>query len=206
MGSLLLSVIHAAIPNHWIPLVSISEERGWNQRETLGVTAITGFSHTASTISIGIAVGLFGYTLSSNYETFTRYLAPTLLLLIGFIYLFLDYRENSSHSHSHGVNGEKVSSKKSKYGIVLTLAIAMFFSPCLQIEAYYLTAGSYGWMAIWAVSIIYLIVTVLGMILLVFLGKKGVQKLEWHFLAHNEKRITGLILIFLGILDLIVSI
>jgi hypothetical protein len=76
----------------------------------------------------------------------------------------------------------------------------MFFSPCLEIEAYYFTAGALGWGGIAVVSTVYLIVTVLGMLLLVDLGRKGVEKIKWHFLEHHEKRVTGSVLIVLGII------
>ena len=49
------------------------------------------------------------------------------------------------------------------------------------------------------VSAVYLIVTVLGMILMVNLGLKGVGKVEWRFLERHEKIITGIVLIVLGI-------
>jgi cadmium resistance protein CadD (predicted permease) len=75
----------------------------------------------------------------------------------------------------------------------------MFFSPCIEIEAYYFTAGILGWLGIAIVSIVYLIVTVLGMLLLVDLGRKGAEKIEWQFLKEHEKKIMGVVLIVLGV-------
>jgi cadmium resistance protein CadD (predicted permease) len=75
----------------------------------------------------------------------------------------------------------------------------MFFSPCIEIEAYYFHAGTGGWLGIAIVSIIYLIFTVFGMVLLVYLGRQGVEKIRWNFLEHHEKMITGIVLIVLGI-------
>jgi threonine/homoserine/homoserine lactone efflux protein len=75
----------------------------------------------------------------------------------------------------------------------------MFFSPCLEIEAYYFVAGKLGWEGIISVSIIYTVITIAGMLLLVWLGMKGVRKIKSHFLEHHEKTITGVLLIVLGI-------
>jgi len=47
---------------------------------------------------------------------------------------------------------------------------------------------------------IYVLVTVLGMLLLVDLGRRGIQKIRLHFLEHHEKGVTGAVLIVLGIL------
>ena len=34
LGSLLLSVIHALIPNHWLPIVAVSKAQQWTRTET----------------------------------------------------------------------------------------------------------------------------------------------------------------------------
>jgi len=89
-GSLILSMIHALIPNHWIPLIAISKTEKWSKKETLFATFITGFSHTFSTIIIGIIVGFVGIKLSESYHTITKIAAPVILLLLGVIYVLLD--------------------------------------------------------------------------------------------------------------------
>ena len=196
IGSLLLSVVHAFIPNHWIPLVAVGKTEKWSRNETLWVTAITGGAHTISTILVGIIVGLVGYKLSSTHEFVTRVIAPLILVVLGVIYLIMDLK--SSHHHRNPVEIGSIS-KKSKFIIITSLGTAMFFSPCIEIEAYYFTAGILGWLGIAVVSIVYLIVTVLGMLLLVDLGRKGAEKIKWHFLEDHEKKAMGVVLIVLGI-------
>ncbi|TFB11617.1 hypothetical protein E3V55_03305 [Candidatus Marinimicrobia bacterium MT.SAG.3] len=196
LGSLLLSVIHASIPNHWLPLIAISKSENWSRRETLAATAIAGFSHTASTILIGILVGLLGFSLSENYESIVRIIAPVVLIVLGSMYFLLDMK----HSHTHLHDSEGKTGKRSKMAIISSLSFGMFFSPCIEIEAYYFSAGLIGWSGIVVVSVVYLIVTVIGMLILVDLGLKGINKLDWHFLEHNEKRVTGSVLILLGFL------
>ena len=196
LGSLLLSVIHASIPNHWLPLVAISKSENWSRRETIAATAIAGFSHTASTILIGILVGLLGFRLSENYEPIVRIIAPVVLIVLGSMYILLGMK----HSHAHVHDSGGMTDKNSKMAIIASLSFGMFFSPCIEIEAYYFSAGLIGWSGILIVSVVYLIVTVIGMLILVDLGLKGINKLDWHFLEHNEKRVTGIVLILLGFL------
>ena len=196
IGSLVLSVIHASIPNHWIPIVAIGKTEKWSRNETLWVTAITGGAHTISTISVGIIVGLVGHRLSSTHEFVTRVVAPLILVILGVIYLIVDLKR--SHHHRNPVEIGSIP-KKSKFLIIASLGTAMFFSPCIEIEAYYFTAGILGWLGIAVVSIVYLIVTVLGMLLLVDLGCKGAEKIKWHFLEDHEKKAMGMVLIALGI-------
>lgn len=204
IGSLVLSIIHALIPNHWIPLIAISKTEKWSTKETLFATFITGISHTLSTIAIGIIVGIVGYKLTENYSNITKIAAPVILCLIGIIYLILDLR--SSHHHHHFDENININNnKKSKWAILISLSIAMFLTPCIEIEAYYFQAGVIGWLGIFIVSSVYLCVTLLIMFTLVYLGLKGINKFNSHFLEHHEKLFTGIVLIILGVLAFFVE-
>jgi hypothetical protein len=196
IGSFLLSFIHALIPNHWIPMVIIGKAERWTKMETLWVTALIGLAHVLSTIMLGVFIGVIGFNLYNLYQNITEIIAPLILILIGTVYFGMDFRQGR---HNH-LPDEANLKGKSKAGVILSLTIAMFFSPCLEIETYYFTAGTLGWMGILVVSMIYLIVSISGMLLMVYLGTKGLERYKWHFLEHHEKKITGAVLITLGIL------
>jgi nickel/cobalt transporter (NicO) family protein len=192
-GSLALSLIHAVIPNHWIPLVAVGKAENWSRRELGWATAMTGAAHTVSTILIGLVIGFFGYQLASNYEFITQIVAPLILISLGLIYLIADAKGNLiGHRHDHihdrenyhnhtddyspikppGTAIKEAVTERSKLAILAPLGTAMFFSPCIEIEAYYFAAGSLlGWLGILMVSGIYFIITILGMMLLVEFGR-----------------------------------
>ncbi len=203
IGSLVLSLIHALIPNHWIPLIAISKTEKWTQRQTLLATVITGVSHTLSTIIIGIVVGIIGYKLSSQYTFISSVAAPIILIGLGLIYIILDIRgmyHHHHHNHDHKPTGTSKTDKSKWRAILTSLSIAMFLTPCFEIEAYYFQAGTIGWLGIFIVSVVYLLMTIVIMLLLVYLGIKGIQTFNSHFLEHHEKGITGIVLIALGLL------
>lgn len=205
IGSLILSTIHALIPNHWLPLIAVGKMEKWTQNQTLWATIITGFAHTLSTIIIGIIVGLIGYKLSSSYSVISETIAPSILIGLGIIYVILDFR---SHNHHHDIKDvvPDMGQKKSRWVAILTsLSIAMFLTPCIEIEAYYFEASSIGWIGIFIVSAVYLIITLLIMLVLVYLGVKGANTFKSEFLEHHEKGITGMVLIALGLLALLVK-
>jgi putative Mn2+ efflux pump MntP len=206
IGSLLLSITHALIPNHWFPLAAVSKSENWTRRETVEVTALTGFLHTLSTIIIGIIIGFIGYKLGDTVELVASIYAPVILIGLGLYFIIMNLRKKH-HTHCH-INPEKIkqASKKSKRAIITALGTMMFFSPCIEIEAYFFTAGQYGWAGILTLSAIYLIVTVIVMVIIVELGRRSLQLLNQrlHFLEHYEKAITGGILIALGILTFFV--
>jgi nickel/cobalt transporter (NicO) family protein len=204
IGSLVLSLIHALIPNHWIPLIAISKTEKWTQRQTLWATVITGFSHTFSTIIIGIIIGVIGYKLSASYSLVSTVAAPVILISLGIIYVFLDFKGNQHHSHesghNHAISNDTKTGKQKWVAILTSLSIAMFLTPCIEIEAYYFQAGTIGWIGIFIVSLVYLIMTIVVMLFLVYLGLKGIRTFNLHFLEHHEKGITGIVLIGLGLL------
>ncbi len=80
----------------------------------------------------------------------------------------------------------------------------MFLTPCIEIEAYYFQAGTIGWIGIFIVSAVYLLTTLVVMLFLVSFGIRGVNTFKSDFLEHQEKGITGVVLIALGLLALFV--
>jgi len=57
-----------------------------------------------------------------------------------------------------------------------------------------------GWYGILLVSTVYVFITIVLTILLVYLGLKGIQKLKFEFLENYESQIIGLIMILIGII------
>jgi len=182
--------------------VVIGRTEKWRRGETAWITAIAGFAHTASTVLVGILVGLVGYQLYQSHREITGLIAPVVLTLLGLLYMAADLRGKGHHHHHYEETpGELTSRRKprSKSAIVSSLAVMMFFSPCVEIEAFFFTAAAYGWLGIASVSAIYIVLTVLGMVLLVQLGLLGMERLKWRFLEHHERLITGFVLTGLGV-------
>jgi cadmium resistance protein CadD (predicted permease) len=177
----------------------ISRTEKWSRTETSWITALIAIPHIISTILIGILIGIIGYKISSAHEFVMRVTAPLILIVIGLIYVALDFKDDSKHHHQDFIKIDSLS-KKSKFAIIFPLATALFFSPCVAIGSYFFVAGTRGWHGIVVVSAIYLNVTIVGMVLMVNTALKGVKKLEWHFLERHEKLITGVVLIILGML------
>jgi nickel/cobalt exporter len=200
LSSILLSIVHALIPNHWLPIVAISRGEKWSRATTLWATAISGVAHIASTIAIGIIVGFAGYKLSATYEWISTVVAPAILIALGVIYIGRNF---FSHHHEHNHFGA-IPNNKSIGTIILSLSVAMFFSPCIELETYYFTAGIYGWMGILIVSIVYLFITVSAMVILVAVALQGMNRFKFEWLEKNEKAVIGLALILIGVLTFII--
>ncbi len=198
-GSALISLLHAVIPNHWLPVLAIGKKEKWSLGETSRITFFAGAAHVISTVIIGILLAFIGEALTKHIDQFTRVIAPSILILMGFYFVRQHYR----HHHFH-VKKEFIE-KKSKRSIITALVIAMFLSPCMEIEAYFLLAGTKGWYMLAMIAVMYAVITITGMLLWVRIVYKGLLKLNWHKWEHNAGIITGLTLIITGIISFFIK-
>lgn len=198
-GSLIISLLHAVIPNHWLPVIAIGKKEQWTLSEVTKVTFICSLAHGLSTIFIGVLLSFLGAKLDDNLTHFTNIIAPLILISIGLLFVYRHHR----HKHFH--IDEDIKKKKSKTAIIIALVIAMFFSPCMEIEAYFLLAGTQSKWLVWFIALMYLLITTTGMLLLVRFAYKGLLKLNWHSLEHNAGIITGLTLVVTGIITFFIQ-
>ncbi len=196
-GSLALSLLHAAIPNHWLPIVAIGKKAGWTAGKASRITLLAGSAHALSTVLIGLLVSVAGWQLSSLAQTFMEIAAPLLLIVLGGVFILRHYYHR--HFHLHGVIPEELPENK----LIAALATAMFFSPCLEISAFFLVAGSHGFLAVISLSVLYTVTTVGGMVLWVQLVWHGLKLANWHALEHYAGIISGVVLVLAGIIGLL---
>lgn len=187
------------IPSHWLPVLSIGKKEGWTLAETSRITFLGGIAHVVSTVFIGLLLGLISGELTTHIEHFTRIIAPSILILMGFYFIRQHYKHNHFHFQS------KPLKQKTKRSIILTLILAMFLSPCMEIEAYFLLAGSKGWYVLFMIALLYSIISIAGMLIWIRIVYTGVLKLKWQKWEDNAGFITGLVLIITGILSLFIS-
>ena len=198
-GSIIISLLHAVIPNHWLPVIAIGRKEQWSSAEVTRITLFCALAHGISTILIGAILGFVGAKLDNNLTHFTSIIAPAVLVLMGLIFIYRHHR----HKHFH-IN-QSVEKKKTKATIITALVIAMFFSPCMEIEAYFLLAGAYAPWLVWLIALLYLVITTTGMLFLVKFAYKGLLKLNWHSIEHNAGIITGLTLVATGFITFFIQ-
>lgn len=199
IGSIILSLLHAVIPNHWLPVIAIGRKENWSLTEVTKVTFISALAHAVSTILIGFILGLLGLKMAATVNHFTHIIAPSILVLLGIYFIYRHHK----HKHFH-INGG-IERKKSKARIITALVVAMFLSPCMEIEAYFLLAGAKSQWLVGLIAVMYFVITTSGMVMLVRYAYKGVLKLNWHSLEHNAGIITGLTLVLTGLITFFIQ-
>ena len=198
-GALIISLLHAVIPNHWLPVIAIGRKEQWSLQEITYVTLISALAHGVSTIILGFILSYVGAELAGAISHFTHIIAPAILVAMGLFFIYLH------HKHKHFHLSDEIKQKKSKRRIITALVIAMFFSPCMEIEAFFLLAGAQAKWFVWSIALMYILITTTGMVLLVRFAYKGLLKLNWHSLEHNAGIITGLTFVATGIITFFIS-
>jgi len=115
LGSLALSVVHFLIPNHWMPIVVMARSEGWDKSRSLRIATIAGFSHTASSILIGVAVGVLGLRLTEVSKSGMELVAPAIFLIFGIMYILAGIRDNIRHHKHRHIHLGEINKKEDTY-------------------------------------------------------------------------------------------
>lgn len=193
---LAISILHAILPNHWLPVVAISRQLGWDGRKTAGITMLAALAHSLSTVIIGILLALGGMTLDGILPYF-KYIAAGILITLGILFVW----RHQHHKHFH-LREVKMTTNTNMGVIIGSLLLAMFLSPCLEVGALFLVAGTKGMALTMTIAVIYTVTSALGMTLFAWLALHGLKKMDWHKLEHNSGLISGIILILTGLMFL----
>src|SRR5688572_20484950 len=196
---LAISILHGILPNHWLPVVAISKQLGWTIRKTAGVTVLAALAHSLSTVIIGILLALGGMTLSGILPYF-RFVAAGILIVLGILFIW----RHQHHMHFHLREFKMHSGTKMRY-ILGSLLLAMFLSPCLEVGALFIVAGTTGMKATLIISVIYTITSAIGMTLFAWLAMQGLKRIDWHKLEHSSGLISGIILFITGLMFIFIQ-
>jgi putative Mn2+ efflux pump MntP len=212
IAAFIISVLHGFIPGHWLPFLALAKKMGWSKSTTLRYTGLAAIAHALGTVGVGLSIAqitMIGLSESPNqtngsgfsiteisiighripFETF----GAVIMILLGIYFL---YRH---HKHHHFHFPEKVNESESRWALG-TILLALFLSPCMEIEWYFATLAPMGWTVIWALVFVYAVTTWLSMMGGVWIGFKGLERWNSHRLEHSTGLITGIVMILSGLM------
>ena len=198
-GTFLISVLHALIPSHWLPLIALAKAQEWSERETIRYTFYLGLAHVLSTVLLGILLGgiLFGFQIVYDQKFF--WIGPIILIASGFYFMY----RHHTHHHFH-IDDHMMDPTKTRKQILYALLAFMFLSPCLEIEAYFMNASLYGWGTLLLCVFIYAIISLFGMVIWVWIAFRSIKRINAHTWEHNAGIITCITMVLTGILAFII--
>lgn len=192
-GTILIALVHALIPNHWLPLIAAAKAEGWKNNVLLKTALFSSIAHVAGTVLLGILLGRLSNELAAQFESYVHWFGSIVLMLFGMYYFF------SKHNYvAHQKTDKEIKNTQLRWTVLFSTM--MFFSPCLEVQSLFISAGIYGMDYILTIAGAYSFISIGGIVLLVVLTYKGIKVIDTHYLEHYEKQITGSVLVAVGVL------
>lgn len=200
LTGLTVSILHAALPTHWLPFVLAGRAQKWSYSRTVSILMIAGLGHILTTSLIGAAVVWFGLRLHENFQHIMILVASVSVLAFGLHNLWQHFH-GIKHSHcDHSEPHKHDYQMNSKDGwAILSLLSLLTFSPCESFLPIYVSAWQTGWFGFFMLTLVLGIGTLLAMLCFMTLLHFGMKQMKLQWLENNEKLIMGSILILLSI-------
>ena len=214
-----LGFIHTLLgPDHYLPFIVLSKARGWTQARTLWITFISGVGHVLGSVVLGLIGIAMGLSLSKleAVEAGRGGIVGWMLMAFGLLYAlygFYKYMRKGAHVHlpaflrpkavrhadlhlSNGVEDGNDAGRLTPW----ILFLIFVFGPCevLIPMLIYPAAEQSGW-GVFLVALVFGIATIGTMLMVVFLGYKGVSMLRFKGKEHQIHLLAGLVIFLAGV-------
>ncbi len=200
LTGLTVSILHAALPTHWLPFVLAGRTQKWSYQRTVSILLIAGSGHILTTSAIGAAVVWFGRHLNESFQQTMTVVAALSVFAFGAYNLYQHFHgikhSHCDHTHPHH-HDYQVNSKDG--WAVLSLLSLLTFSPCESFLPIYVSAWKTGWFGFAVLTVVLSLGTLLAMLCFMSLFYFGFKQFKMTWLEDNEKLIMGTILMLLSI-------
>lgn len=186
-----VSLLHTAIPSHWLCFVAVGKAQGWGRRQIMTIAALAGSVHVAVTVAIGLAVKALAGGLPEDLDL--EHLSAFVLMGLGATYLVLHFL-HVGHRHEDEPGRGPLPNAVA----IGALMVSITLSPCSAAIPVLVAAATEGWGGAFLVGAVLLVTTVGMMLLLIGLTLLGIDRLQFKAFDRYEKLILGLVLGALG--------
>jgi sulfite exporter TauE/SafE len=215
-----LGVIHTLLgPDHYLPFIVLSKARNWTRTRTLWITFISGVGHVGGSVIlglIGIAMGISLHRLEA-VEASRGNLVAWMIIAFGVLYTaygVYKYMNHGAHFHLPAFLrprsirhrdmhlGERdLDKEEDKSNLTPWILFLIFvFGPCeVLIPMLVYPAAEHSTMGIFLVALVFGIATVGTMLLVVYLGYKGISMVRFKGREHQLHLLAGLVILLAGV-------
>jgi nickel/cobalt exporter len=219
LSSCTTAIIHALIPDHWLPLVLMGRSQRWTDRHTSLMVGLAGVLHVAVTLLVGgLAITLGTGTireLAVRLGTSLETLAGLLLAVFGLTYGIWAHRREARahgparqatgpgrHVHAHGHLLEHWYHGSLTGGALVAI---IGISPCVLLQPILFAAAAEGVAALAACALGFALGTVGTMVGVAAFATRAVQRIELPFFTRFGDLASGLLIAVTGLLIVIVE-
>ncbi len=218
-----IAFVHTILgPDHYLVFVAMGKARGWSLARTLRITALCGVGHVLSSVAIGAVGILIGAELTRlvAIESGRGSLAGWALLAFGLVYFAWGIKRigrghTHTHVHSHGdvvhshahdhsrehahphLDGE--GSRKGASVTPWAMFVIFVLGPCeALIPLFMYPAAQQSSSLVFAVALVFGVVTILTMLGAVALSMIGLSRFRFQGLERYSHAIAGASIVACG--------
>ncbi len=211
------AIVHALIPDHWLPFVLLARAQGWSQRRLTTLVALAGLLHVAVSIVVALAAILIGTVslrgLEARAGRTLEFPGGWFLVIFGVAYgLLAHLREGRAHRmpggrpnapddhvHAHGHLLERwFHGALSGPALVAVIGI----SPCALLVPVLFAAASEGAAAMLAAALGFVACTLLTMVGVALFAHHGMRRFDLPLFARYGDLESGALIAAIGLLVL----
>ena len=215
LSSCSTAIIHALIPDHWLPFVLMSRVERWSERRVAALTGLAGLLHVLVTMLAGGLTILVGSAtverLAARTGQSLEFLGGLLLVIFGLSYGFWRHRREarvharddrptvdpSGHVHAHGHLLERWFHGALTAG---ALVLVIGISPCALLVPILFAASVEGSGALLASAVGFGLCTVGTMVGVTVFAVRGMRRIDLPFFARYGDLISGALVSAIGLL------
>ena len=219
LSSCATAVLHALIPDHWLPFVLLSRAQRWGERRTAALTGLAGLLHVLVSIAVGGATIALGSTSARGLAERTGqsldFLGGLLLVIFGGLYgTWAHLREARAHggAPASGQDPPRVHTHGHLLGHWFhgtlggaTLVVIIGISPCALMVPVLFTAAAHGAAAVLAAGLGFAICTIGTMVGVTAFALRGMQRFDLPFLTRSGDLLSGMLIAGMGLLVMILE-
>jgi hypothetical protein len=189
------AVFHALLPNHWLPFVAAARYHKWTTPQLLRFTLVTASAHAATTIGLGVLVGLLGEGVVHLLHESSAKVAGIILLMLAVVFLL----SPRLHRHIHHPECEHCQDGSQIFTLV-GLFVAMALSPCVVLlPIFFAAAVRLSWLKAFVIAIVSSLLTVASIVTVVLLANKGWEKFLPQLSERHERFLAAVLMAILGV-------
>lgn len=195
------ALVHALIPDHWLPLVLLARSQRWGIRRALGVAAFSGALHSVVSVSLGAVALWVGREAALEVGERVGHLSSGLLIAFGIGYAAWAMRRGGHSLHVHPRLGDPHGEPDSALtGVGLGFIVG--FNPCVLILPILFATSS--WRAIWQVAVAgaFTVTTVATTAAMAWVGLRSTRRPEFAFLDRYGEALSGALIAVTGVVVL----
>ena len=215
LSSCSTAIIHALIPDHWLPFVLMSRVERWSERRVAALTGLAGLLHVLVTMLAGGLTILIGSAtvekLAARTGRSLDFLVGLLLVIFGVTYGIWRHRREArvhvrgdqaplvppTHVHAHGHLLERWFHPALTAG---ALVLVIGISPCALLVPILFAASVEGEAALLASALGFALCTVGTMVGVTVCAVRAMSRIDLPFFARYGDLISGALVSAIGLL------